>query len=214
MMSEQLVLELKTRAGMGSNAVKKYRRQGMAPGIIYGHGDESLPVVTDAHGFRKAIPVDQYGSQVVKLMVDGRDTGSALVKSVQIDTVSRQILNIDFQRVSSEDRVNVSVSVIVEGESADARMGAVVEQIHHSVSLRCSAFEVPEQITIDVSEMHIGDAVHAGQLALPPGSELHQAPEDVVLLVAAPTKAVSEEAVEVEVVPTDAEGVGPAQAGE
>jgi len=210
MMSEQLVLELQTRSGMGSHAVKKYRRQGMAPGIIYGHGDESLPVVTDAHIFRKAVTVDQYGSQVVKLKVDGRDAGSALVKSVQLNTVSRQILNIDFLRVSSEDRVNVSVSLVTEGESADARMGAVVEQIHHSVSLRCSAFEVPTQITIDVSEMHIGDSVHAGQIPLPPGCELHQAPEDVILLVAAPTKAISEEAVEVEAVATDAEGVGPA----
>lgn len=213
-MSEQQVLELETRTGMGSHAVKKYRRQGMAPGIIYGHGDESLPVLTNAHTFRKVVAVGQYGSQVVKLNLDGREAGSALVKGVQINTVSRQILNIDFMRVSSEDRVNVSVSVVVEGESLNARTGAVVEQLFHSVSLRCSAFEVPTQITIDVSQMQIGDSVHAGQLPLPSGAELHQSADDVILLVAPPTKVAVEEPVEVEALSTEEGGVGPALTGE
>jgi len=210
-MSEQPTLQLKTRTCMGSNAVKKYRREGMTPGIIYGHG-ESLPVLTDAHDFRMTVPVEQYGSQVIHIAVDGRDAGSALVKGVQINTVSRQILNIDFQRVSSEDRVNVSVSLVTEGEPADIRMGAVLEQFIHSVNLRCSAFEVPAQITVDVSGMRVGDSLHASELLLPPGCELNTAPEEVIVLVAAPTKAAVELPAETEAV--SAEGVGPALTGE
>jgi len=213
-MSEQPVLELQKRTGTGSNAVRKYRRQGLAPGILYGHGAEPLPVVIDAHAFRMTVPVDQYGSQVVRVSMDGSEAGMALVKAVQINTVSRQILNVDFLSVSSEDHVNVSVSVVVEGESPDFRMGAVLEQIHHSVNLRCSAFEVPSQIIVDISELHIGDAIHAGQLPLPVGSELHQSAEDVILLIVSPTKALTEEAVEVETTPTDASGVGSALTGE
>lgn len=210
-MSEQPTLHLKSRAGIGSNAVKKYRRQGMAPGIVYGH-TEPLAVMTDAHTFRMTVPVEHYGSQVVRITVDGEDAGSALVKSVQINTINRQILNIDFQRVSSEDRVNVSVNVVVEGESADARMGAVVEQPTHAVTLRCSAFEVPSQITVDVSNLHIGDTVHAADLVLPPGCELHSPPEEVIVVVAAPTKA--EEPVGVEATETDTEASGPAATAE
>ena len=208
-MSEQPTLNLKTRAGMGSNAAKKYRREGMAPGIVYGH-TEPQAVMTDAHAFRMTVPIDQYGSQVVRITVDDREAGAALVKKVQINTVSRQILNIDFQRVSLEDRINVSVSLVTVGESPDVKVGAMLEQFLHSVNLRCSAFEVPAQITVDVSEMHIGDSLHASALSLPAGCELNMSPEEVILLIAAPTKAA--EVVEVEATPTETEATGPATA--
>ncbi|MHB0935309.1 MAG: 50S ribosomal protein L25 [Armatimonadota bacterium] len=209
-MSEQLTLQLKTRAGMGSNAVKKYRREGMAPGIVYGHS-EPLAVLTDAHNFRMTVPVDQYGSQVVRITVDDKDAGSALVKGVQINTVTRQILNIDFQRVSLEDRINVSVSLVAEGESPDVKQGAMLEQFLHSVSLRCSAFEVPSQIVVDISGMHVGDSLHAADLPLPVGCELNMSPEEVILLITAPRGA---EIVEVEATPTETEATGPAATAE
>ena len=196
-MSEQLVVNLETRTEVGSNVTRKYRKQGLTPGILYGHS-EPLPVLTDAHAFRKIVPVAQYGSQVVRLKLDGKDAGSALVKVVQLNTVTRQIMNIDFLRVSVEDRVNVSVSVVAEGESPDARAGAVLEQFLHSVNIRCSAFEVPSQFIVDISSLHIGDVVHAAQLPLPPGCELVDKPEELILLIAAPTKATIEEPVEVE----------------
>ena len=210
-MSEQPMLHLKSRAGMGSNAVKKYRREGLAPGIVYGH-TEPLAVMTDAHAFRMTVPIEQYGSQVVRITVDDTDAGSALVKGVQINTVNRQILNIDFQRVSLEDRINVSVSLVAEGESPDARLGAMLEQFLHSVNLRCSAFEVPAQIVVDISGMHIGDSLRAADLPLPADCELNTSPEEIILLVAAPTKAA--EPVEVEATETDTEASGPAATAE
>jgi len=205
-MSEQPTLQLKTRAGMGSNAAKKYRREGLAPGILYGHS-EPVAVLTDAHAFRMTVPVDQYGSQVVLITVDDNNAGAALVKGVQINTVSRQILNIDFQRVSLEDRINVSVSLVTEGESPDVKSGAMLEQFLHAVSLRCSAFEVPSQIVFDISGMHVGDSLHAADLPLPAGCELNMAPEEVILLVTMPR---GTEAAAVEATQTETEASGPA----
>lgn len=205
-MNDQPVLTLKTRPLAGSNSAKRFRRNGLVPGIVYGHG-EALPVLADTHEFRHTIPTEHYGSQVIRLQIDGRDAGAALVKAVQLNTVTRQILNVDFQRVSSEDRVNVSVSILVENEPADARAGGVLEQFVHAVTIRCSAFQVPEQIAVDVSKMHIGDSLHAGQLVLPGSCELVMNPEEVILIVAAPT--VTEARVAVEPTPTAAEGSGP-----
>jgi len=205
-MADQVTLALISRTGVGSNATRKLRRQGLAPGNLFGHG-ESRNVAVDAHDFRMAVPVEHYGSQLVRLTLDGKDAGAALVKNVQVNTLSRDILNIDFQRVQMEDRVTVPVSVVTVGEPADTRAGARLEQFAHSVAVRCGAFDVPEQITVDVSNMHIGDSVHASELPLPPGVELAETPEEVVIHVAAPAKPVLEQEA------AETEATGPTVAG-
>lgn len=190
-MAEQITIKLISRPGVGSNAVKKLRAQGLAPANIFGHG-EPVTVATDAHEFRQSVSTEHYGSQLVHLELDGKDAGMAMVKAVQVNTLKRQILNIDFQRVNIEDRVTVQVPVVAVGTPVDTRIGGMLDQAVHNIALRCDAFSVPEQITVDVTNMHIGDAVHGSDLPLPPGVELAATPDELILHVVAPTKSAQE----------------------
>jgi large subunit ribosomal protein L25 len=191
-MTEHVTITLLPRTGDGSGAARRLRRQGLAPGIVYAHGD-TLEVAVDAHAFVHAVPPEHFGSAMVRLVLDGRDQGTALVKSVQFNPLTRQVLNIEFQRVVMDDRVQVSIPVVLRGEAEDQRRGGVVEQFARSVTLKCRVSDVPEAITFDISAMEIGDAVRAGQLALPMACELVSSSDEVIVSLAPPTVPVGEE---------------------
>lgn len=191
-MVDQPTLTVVSRAGVGSGASRKLRRQGMVPAVVYGHGDPAAVAVEAAH-FQRIVSPEQFGSQIVHLQVDARDAGLALVKSVQLNTLTHQLLSIELQRVSSQERLHVSVAIVLEGEPAGARGGGVLEQFMHSVNLRCRATDVPAALHFDISPLHVGDSVHVAQLALPADCELLDKPDDVVVMLAPPTKMALEE---------------------
>jgi large subunit ribosomal protein L25 len=191
-MSDQPTLSVQSRAQVGSGAARQLRRQGRTPAVLYGRGAPQ-PVTLSATDFRHAVPVDRYGSQMVRLLLDEQDAGIALVKAVQVNPLNRQVLSIDLQRVFMEDYVQITVPVILVGEPAEARRGGVLDQLAHAISLRCRVSDVPANITFDVSALEIGDAVRSGQLALPPNSELLDPPDQVIATLAPPTVPVLEE---------------------
>ncbi|HOF87672.1 MAG TPA: 50S ribosomal protein L25 [Armatimonadota bacterium] len=195
-MSEHPTLSVRSRAHVGSCPARRLRRQGQIPAVLYGHGAPQAVALSTAE-FTHAVPVSQYGSLLVRLVLDGTDAGAALVKAVQTHPLSRTVYSVDLQRVSMDEHVQVSVPVVLLGEPADARRGGVLEQMVHSVTLRCRASDVPANISYDVSALGIGDAVHAGELALPANCELLENPEQLIVLLAAPTVATVEGPVEI-----------------
>ena len=121
-----------------------------------------------------------------------------MVKAVQVNTLKHDVMNVDLQRVGQEDRVSISVSIVLEGEPEAVRLGGVLEQLMHSVNLRCRVANVPTQITHDVSELQIGETLQAGQLALPLECELLDKGDDLIAVIGAPTVPILEETVVVE----------------
>lgn len=190
-MANQPILHINPRHSTGTHTSRRARRSGHIPGVLYGHGEpESIEI--DVHEFRQAIKPAQYGSQVVQLRLNGNAVATALVKAVQINPLGQQILNIDLQRVSMDERVPVQVSVILEGEPAGTRGGGVLEQIIHAVMLRCRADAVPTALHLDVSAMQIGDALHGTDLVLPTQAELLDKSDEVIVILAAPRTAPAE----------------------
>ncbi len=195
-MADQPKLMVESRTQHGSAVAGRLRRQGRIPGVLYGRG-ESQPVSIDATEFRQQVPVGGYGSMIVTLFLDGVEAGVALVKAVQVNTLEHSVMNVDLQRVNQQDRVSISVSVLLEGEPAAVRLGGVLEQLMHSVNLRCRVSNVPAVLTYDVSEMQIGETIHARDLLLSPECELLDKPDDAIAVIVAPTVPVEEEPVEV-----------------
>jgi len=176
---------METRPRVGTQSVHKLRRLGRIPGVLYGHGDP-LPVSLDALAFRTAVTPNHYGALMVQVMLDGEPAGAALVKSVQLNTVSKSIMNVDLQRVTAADRVVVSVPIVLTGESPASRQGGVLEQFTHSLSVRCRADAMPQQIVYDITSLTMDESVHAAQLELPPDCELLDKPDETIIKMAPP----------------------------
>lgn len=192
---EYPTLAVELRPDTGSGTARRLRRSGFAPAVIYGHG-ESLSVTLKSKTFREMVSVDQYGSMIVKLSLDGTDAGLALVKNVQVNTLHKVIMNIDLQRVSVNEQLNISLPVVLTGEPVGVHAGGILEIERHAINVRCVASAVPEQITFNISELNIGDHLSAGQLQLPEGCELMDKADECIAIVHALAGASHEEAEE------------------
>lgn len=184
-MTDQPTLAVTTRARVGSHTSRQLRRRGQVPAVLYGHGAEPLPVLLDATEFRHTVASSHYGSQMVMLQLDGHEAGMALVKAVQLDTLHRQVLAVDLQRVHMDERVQVSVPIMLVGELAPS--GAALEHMLHAINLRCGASDVPTELQFDISTLEIGEVLRVSQFPLPPGAELLDDPQETVAIVAAPS---------------------------
>lgn len=170
------------RDARGSGPAHRLRKQGRIPASLMGHGaPQSLTL--DAHDFARIVPPGKYGSAIVRVQIDGRDAGLALVKSVQVNTLRREILSVELQRVNLEQAVTVHVPIVLEGDAIGIAHGGLLETTLHSVSLKCRAAEVPAQITHDISALDLEETVLARDLDIPNGCELVALPDECVAVI-------------------------------
>jgi len=170
-MSTYPTLTCASRTGTGSREARKLRHQGSLPATVYGHG-LAASLVLDQRHFGAIVHANHSGSLIVRLAVDGKDDGLALVKAIQHAPIAKLPIHVDLQRISQHEALHVSVQVQLEGDPAGVQLGGVLESIAHAVNLLCPASSVPESLKHDVSEMQIGDTLTAGQLLLPEGCKL------------------------------------------
>jgi large subunit ribosomal protein L25 len=120
-------------------------------------------------------------SGIVELLI-GADRGAAVIKEVQHDPVSGRVVHLDLQRISMQDRITAPVPIALTGDTAAIEdQGGVIEQQLTELSVTCQADHLPDQITVDISNLQIGHAIHVADLALPEGVETAQSPDTVVV---------------------------------
>ncbi len=187
-MSTYPTLACSLRTGTGSNASKQLRHQGLLPASIYGHGDP-VSVTLDLRMFKGVMHESHSGSQLVNLTIDGKDSGLALIKSVQREAMKQTPLHLDLQRISLVQKLHVTVNIILEGEAEGVKAGGMLQTTLHSLHLLSAAGTVPDNVTHDISTMKIGDMLEAGDITLPEGCELLDSPTETVAQIRQPLRA-------------------------
>jgi len=166
-------LKAQKREKLGTRSARRLRQDGLVPGIVYGHGQETIPITLSEHDLELAI---LHGQRVLELQI-GRKKENVLVKEVQYDTYGQHALHVDLARVSLDERVEVTLPIVLRGTPDE---GGVVQQNISDVTIRCVVTEIPEQIRASVSGMKVGDVMHLSDLPLPQGAELADEPEGIV----------------------------------
>jgi len=178
-------LQAERRDDAGTGVARKLRAAGRVPGVLYGHGQETVPLSVDAreltHLFHKAASANV----LVDLVVDGT-AHLSIAREVQRDHIHSRVLHVDFLAVRRDETITVDVDVIEVGEAAGVKAGGVVE--HHLRQVHVEAFpqDVPEHIQVDISALEIGDMIHVSDLVPPTGVTILTNPEDAVLSVITP----------------------------
>jgi large subunit ribosomal protein L25 len=172
-----LSLQAQTRAGSGSRAAHKIRKQGQIPGIIYGHKEANVAVSVSAEELDRAIRV--LHARVLDLQIDGKKE-TVLIRELQWDAFGRQMMHVDFARVSETDRVRVSVPVELRN-APKVTGGGVLDQPLHNLHVECSPTQIPEAIRIDITNLTLGAPIHVKDLQVPEGVTVLEPPEAVVV---------------------------------
>lgn len=176
------VLKAQAREGVGKGAARELRRQGLVPAVIY--GDKKAPVTVslpykDVH---KAIYAGGFLSHTIDLDVDGT-THKVIPRDYQLDPVKDFPIHVDFLRIGKGSKINVQVHVnfINEEASPGLKRGGTLNIVHHTLDLTVSADNIPEEITVDLTGLDIGDTVHISSIKLPAGAADHSHEEDVTI---------------------------------
>lgn len=191
-------LKATTRTEFGKGAARRLRREQLVPAVVYAQGDTPVRhVALPAHDLQRAL---KNANVLLELELDD-GVQLTLPKSVQRHPVKPVIEHVDLVAVRRGEKVVVEIAVTIEGKLVP---GGLVEHVHDRIAVEAEATHIPESLTATLDGLEIGDAVRAGDVALPSGVTLVSEPDLVVVLVSA-AKAVTEE----EVAPAAAEGEAP-----
>ena len=152
------------RQKVGKGPARQSRRAGRIPAVLYGHGQPAAAVSVDGKEFETALRQHQGGNMIVSLRLNGGER-TALIRAVQRDPISHDIIHLDFQEVSLTERVRVEVPVHLTGTPVGVKdQGGILQHITRSIELECLATAIPSHLDADVSHLGIGDSIHVRDL--------------------------------------------------
>lgn len=184
-MSEPTVT-VRLREQTGKNANRRLRAGGEIPAVIYGGSADSAAIRVDG---KLVLSLIREGGEnaVFLLQLEGTEqTRHTMIRDLQWNPLTGALVHIDFQRVKMDQEVQVSVPIEVVGVPEGVRNeGGLLEFITREVSVICLPGDIPVSIELDVSALHIGQHVEAGQLVLPDAVTLNDEESKVIVSVAA-----------------------------
>jgi large subunit ribosomal protein L25 len=157
---------------LGTRPSRRLRAESRIPGVIYGLGRPSMTVSVDRRDVRLALSTDAGLNALLDLEVDGT-TELAVVKEVQRHPVRREVIHIDFLRVDRDAAIEVDVPIHIEGEATQVTQeNGIAEQRLMAVTVRVKPAEIPDSITVDISDMTLDRTITVAELDLPAGVEV------------------------------------------
>jgi large subunit ribosomal protein L25 len=201
----EAVLEAVRRDTFGRNNAGRLRRAGRIPAVLYGGADgKADSVAVDPKQLLRILHSQSGVNTLITFKLEGAGESKVLVKEYQLDPVLHKLLHADFYRVAMDKVLRVTVPIHLTGEAKGVKaQGGVVDFVHREVVLECLPADIPEHITVDVTELMLHDGVRVRDLQT--GGKWKPVSEGEMLIVhvIAP---------KVEAEPTPAEGAAAAPA--
>ena len=166
--------------GTGTKFARKLRSQGRIPAIIYGHKLAPLPISMTRESVWEMI---KKRTHLAELEMDGGGPETVMVREIQWDHLGKEIIHLDFARVSAGEAIETEVTIELRGVAPGTAEGGVLEQLIHAIEVTCRADAIPDNIKVDISELKIGQAIHVKELKLPEGVSTQADPEALVVHV-------------------------------
>ncbi|MBE1283765.1 MAG: 50S ribosomal protein L25/general stress protein Ctc [Rhodobacteraceae bacterium] len=177
------------RTGTGKGAARQARRDGMVPGIVFGGDNDPLPIQIPFNELLKKLKAGRFKSTLWNLKVEGHDDVRVICRDVQRDVVKDLPTHLDLMRLRRTTKINLFIPVeFVNEETAPGiKKGGVLTIVRPEVELVCTAGDIPEKITVDLSGLAIGDVVTISSVDLPSGTKPTIDRDFVIANISAPS---------------------------
>ncbi|MDP1809172.1 MAG: 50S ribosomal protein L25 [Actinomycetota bacterium] len=205
-------LKAKVRQEKGKNKVNKLRAKGLVPANLYGYKSEATDIAVDAREFNNLIHSAAGTHVVLRLLIDGMEAPTVIVKEAQRNPVKDDFLHIDFLSVALDEKITSAVSISLIGNSVGVHEGGILQHGLWEVQIEALPTDLPDQLEVDISNLAIGESLHASDISLPPELTLVTGAEEVLATILPPA-VFKEEEVEEEA-PAAAEEEAPSAAPE
>jgi large subunit ribosomal protein L25 len=162
------------RTQEGRGASRRMRRTGKAPGIVYGGAAAPQPIELDHNALFHALRNEAFHASILTMKLDGAAT-KVLLRDVQMHPFKNEILHVDFQRIDENRRIHMKVPLHFANEDVSPAVkisGALVSHVLNDINIACLPKDLPEFVEVDLSNLAVGQSLHASALKLPPGVTL------------------------------------------
>jgi len=165
-----VVLDVVVREETGTGNARAARREGFVPGVLYGGGQDPVSISLKHNEVIRVMNKGNLLQSMVELSHDGKKQ-KALTKDVQFHPVSDLPVHIDFFRVTNDTIIDVVVPAVFVGDevSPGIKRGGILNVVRYNIEVKCPAGSIPDSLTVDISNMDIGDSIHISEVDLPDG---------------------------------------------
>jgi large subunit ribosomal protein L25 len=178
---KDITVTAEVRASRGKNEAHRTRRAGNIPAVVYGAYQDAVSIAVNPKEINRIIRSSTGLNTIFNLSVVGGETTPVMVVDQQVDPIKGFLLHADFKRIDLTKRIRVSVPVATEGEPAGVKVqGGLLEVITRAIEIECLPDEIPEGFKVNVSELMIGQARRASDVALSGSMKLISAAETVI----------------------------------
>ncbi|PYV06897.1 MAG: 50S ribosomal protein L25 [Acidobacteria bacterium] len=190
-------VEAEPREEFGKNAARRLRRGGRIPGVLYGGGGPAIPVAVDPKTITHVLGSEAGHNALFTLQVRGRAPARVMLRDWLVDPVNGKLLHIDLVRVALDTQLKVKVPIHIVGEPKGVKVqGGILEFVTREVEVECLPEDIPDHVTVDVTELMIGRNLRVSDVPLGDKVKVLTDPTRVVAHVVAP-KAEEEKPAEV-----------------
>ncbi|MDE4175330.1 50S ribosomal protein L25/general stress protein Ctc [Phaeobacter sp. PT47_59] len=176
------------RAGTGKGAARAARRAGMVPGVVFGGDAEPVAIQIPFNELFKKLKAGRFKSTLWNLKVEGQEDVRVICRDVQRDVVKDLPTHFDLMRLRRTTKINLFIPVEFTGEDVapGIKKGGMLSVVRPEVELVVTAGDIPEKLTVDISELQIGDTVTISAVELPGGAKPTIDRDFVIANIAAP----------------------------
>ena len=180
-MANDITVAAETRTTRGKNEARRLRAGGSAPAVVYGIGKDTLTVAVSPKEVVRILQSKTGHNTIFTLAVKDGENTPVMIVDWQRDPVKDTLLHVDMKRIDLTQRLIVKVPVHNLGEPEGVKLqGGLHEVITREIEVECLPNEIPEELTVDVSKLTMGQAVRASDVPLPGSVRLVSPPEAVI----------------------------------
>ncbi|HTK23934.1 MAG TPA: 50S ribosomal protein L25 [Gaiella sp.] len=182
MSSERVTLQVVEREAdqVGSRRVRRLRREGMIPGVLYGKG-HARPIVVGERELRAALTGPSGLHAILDVVIEGQKTPHhAVLKQYQQHPIRGTLTHVDFHEVRLDQAIQASVAVQLVGEAPGGKQGGVVQQVTREIRVEALPTAIPEHIDADISGLEVGATIRIADLEAIEGVAYLDEPETVL----------------------------------
>lgn len=180
-MRKDITVTAESRDSRGKNEARRLRASGSMPAVLYGGADGATAVAVNPKELTKILNSKTGHNTIFNLSVTGKENAPVMIIDWQYDPIKDSLLHVDLKRIDLTKRITVKVPVLTHGDPKGVKIqGGIHEIITREVEIECLPDDIPEQFTVNVTELLIGQSVRAAEIPMA-GSMKLLSPSDAVI---------------------------------
>jgi large subunit ribosomal protein L25 len=184
-MRRDITITAEPRPARGKNEARRLRKSGFVPAALYGGTAAPQAVAVSPKEIARILNSKTGHNTIFNLAING-ETTPVMIVDWQHEPIKDALLHVDLKRIDLSKRIAVKVPVVTHGDPKGVKVqGGIHEIVTREIEIECLPDEIPEQFTVDVTELMIGQNIRAGDIPLSGSMRLLSAPDTVISHVVA-----------------------------